>query len=129
MERLLWPGVFGIVVGVGMVGQWAVSLAAGSVPEVDTRPVALGFHLAAEGLTAVLLICAGAGLVRGARWARSLYLLAVGMLLYTAIVSPGYFVQEGQPGFALLFIVILVLAAVCLVAVVRDGSRTGSDAD
>ena len=123
MKRDRWPGVFAIVVGVGMVAQWTVSLLAGGVPEVETRPVALGFHLAAEGLTAALLVAAGVALLLRRRWARWAYAVATGMLLYTAIVSPGYFVQEGQPIFLLLFAVILAFAVMTLVVVVRGGAE------
>ncbi len=39
-------------------------LAAGLTPEVKTAPVALGFHLAAEGATVLTLIVSGVGLLR-----------------------------------------------------------------
>jgi peptidoglycan/LPS O-acetylase OafA/YrhL len=119
----VWPAAFAIVVGVSMVAQWAVSFAAGAVPEVDTRPVALGFHLAAEALTATLLVLAGVALLRKVRWAAWLYAVAVGMLVYTAIVSPGYFIQEGQAAFLLMFGVVLLLAVLCLITVVRGGAE------
>jgi peptidoglycan/LPS O-acetylase OafA/YrhL len=120
MKEHSWPAVFAIVVGVGMVAQWAFSLLTGGVPEVETRPTALGFHLAAEGLTAALLVAAGVALLLRRPRRTWLYALATGMLLYTAIVSPGYFVQEGQPIFLLMFAVILVLAVLGLVAVIRE---------
>jgi hypothetical protein len=56
----------------------------------------LGFHLAAEPATALTLITAGMALLLGASWGRPLYLIAAGMLFYTAIVSSGYFAHQGQ---------------------------------
>jgi peptidoglycan/LPS O-acetylase OafA/YrhL len=115
--------MFAIVVGVAMVAQWTVSFAAGEVPEVDTRPVELAFHLAAEALTAALLVAAGVALLRRVSWASWLYAVAVGMLAYTAIVSPGYFIQEGQAAFLAMFGAVLLLAVLCLIAVVRGGAE------
>lgn len=48
---------------------------------------------------------AGVALLREMPWGRWLYAIASGMLVYTAIVSPGYFAQEGQPAFLALFAV------------------------
>ncbi len=125
MRRDVWPAVFALLVGAGMVAQWTLSLVGGGVAEVETRPVELGFHLAAEGTTALLLVVAGLGLLRRAGWAWWLYCVATGMLLYTAIVSPGYFVQEGQPAYLALFVVILALALVFLALVVRSRRPSG----
>jgi hypothetical protein len=74
--------------------QWAFLLAAKQVPELKTEPVRVSFHLAAEFLTATALMTSGAGLLVQAAWALQLYPVAVGMLIYTVIVSPGYFAQK-----------------------------------
>ena len=103
-----------IVVGVGMIGQWRVSLAARRVPELKTEPVRIAFHLAGEFLTAIALIAGGAGLLAGAPWGRPAYLVSMGMLLYTVIVSPGYFAQRREWPMVGMFAVLLVLALVCL---------------
>jgi hypothetical protein len=66
------------------------------VPEVQSEPVRLAFHLAAEFATALGLLVKGIGLLRGAAWAHRGYVVFTGMLLYSVIVSPGYFVQQGQ---------------------------------
>ncbi|MFP4345070.1 MAG: hypothetical protein ACLFU8_10285 [Anaerolineales bacterium] len=70
-------------------------LATGNVPELETEPLAIAFHLAAELATAVALLFAGVGLLRRARWATSVTRLALGMLLYTVINSAGYFAEQG----------------------------------
>jgi hypothetical protein len=96
--------------GAGMLGQWAMFFAAGRVPEVRTAPVALAFHLAGEALTALSLITAGLGLLRGAAWAKPLYLFALGLFTYTAVVSPGYFAQIGDWPFVAMFAAFLAAA-------------------
>jgi hypothetical protein len=67
-------------------------------------------HLAADFTTAILLVIAGVALLRRARWARPLMFFALGMLVYTVIQSPGYYMQLGQPAFVAMFAVLGVLA-------------------
>lgn len=114
---MIFAAVFAIVVGLGMIAQWALSLAKGQVPELGTEPIRIRFHLAAEFTTAAALIVSATGLLAGSSWGISAYLVAVGMLLYTVIVSPGYFAQQGNWALPAMFGLILVLALVTLVLV------------
>ncbi|MGD8625314.1 MAG: hypothetical protein PVJ34_12300 [Anaerolineae bacterium] len=115
---MIFAAVFALVVGAGMIGQWALFLATGQVPELQTEPLRIRFHLAAEFATALALIVGGLALLANQPWGRWLYLLAVGMLLYTVIVSPGYFAQKGQWAFVAMFAAILLLALVSLAFVI-----------
>jgi hypothetical protein len=101
--------LFAIVMGASMVGMWAMFLASGQVPELIDAPYRIGFHLAAEFLTGLLLLLAGFGLLAVRPWAGQLFLLATGMLLYAVVQAPGYFIQLGQAGFAGMFAVFIVL--------------------
>lgn len=105
------------VIGVMMLAQWTFFLAAGQVPELRTEPFRIAFHLAAEGVTALLLIAAGIMLFRGICGGARLALVANGALIYTAIVSPGYFAQQGQWALVAMFAVILALAVASIVRV------------
>jgi hypothetical protein len=98
-----------IVVGALMAVQWLFFLTTGNVPELETEPLAIGFHLAAELATAIALILAGVGLLRGASRALPATLLALGMLLYTVINSAGYFAEQGVWAMVAMFGVLLVL--------------------
>ena len=111
---MIFASIYALVVGIGMIGQWGVSLASRQVPEIKTEPYRIAFHLAGEFLTALALIAAGVGMLVGAPWGRPLYPAAVGMLLYTVIVSPGYFAQKRQWPMVGMFAVLLVLALVSL---------------
>jgi hypothetical protein len=82
---------------------------------LKTEPIRLRFHLAAELATALTLITAGMALLLGASWGRPLYLIAAGMLFYTAIVSRGYFAQQGQWVWAGIFAVLIALGIYCAV--------------
>jgi hypothetical protein len=108
-----------LIIGIGMLAQWALFLATGQVPELFTEPWRIAFHLAAEGATAVALISAAVGLLRGLSWGVWLGLVANGMLVYTAIVSPGYFAQLGQWAFVGMFGIIIACAVVSIVQLVR----------
>jgi hypothetical protein len=109
---ILFPAIFAILVSLGMIGQWSFSFFSRQIPELETERIRIVFHLAAEMTTAVALIAGGIGLLVNAGWGIPLYLLATGMLLYTAIVSPGYFAQKGQWVWLGIFGVLIVLALI-----------------
>lgn len=114
-----FPAWCALSIGVLMLGQWTFFLAAGQVPEIRTAPVALAFHLAAEAATALALIAAGVLLLRGHGYAPALGLVANGMLVYTVIVSPGYFAQLGQWPLVGMFAALLALALVSIALIAR----------
>jgi hypothetical protein len=116
-----FAGIFGIFVGVMMVAQWAFFLAAGQVPELQTEPYRIAFHLAAELVTAAGLIVSGVALLRNLSWGTAAYLFFAGMLAYSVIVSPGYFAQQGQWALVIMFAVLLVLAVVTAGSAARKG--------
>jgi len=76
------------------------------------------FHLVAEFATAIGLFVGSTGLLTNRPWGRSAYLLAMGMLLYTVIVSPGYFAQKSQWAFVSMFLVVFLLALVSIILVI-----------
>jgi hypothetical protein len=114
---MTFAAIFSLVVGVGMIAQWAMSYFSKQIPELKTEPIRIGFHLAGEMVTALGLIISGIALLSGAGWAIPCFLVAVGMLLYTAIVSPGYFAQQGQWGWLGMFSAIIVLAVISMVLI------------
>ena len=116
MKFVAW---FCLVVGSLMIAQWGFFVATGNVPELQTEPVRIGFHLAAEGVTALALILSGWGLLRGRSWGRTAALFALGMLAYTSIVSPGYFAQQGAWPLVGMFAILLVLAGFSLFTIAR----------
>lgn len=109
-----FTGWYSIIVGVMMLAQWIFFISTGQVPEFQTAPWAIAFHLAAEAVTALALIVSGVGLLRGAAWARTTAFVALGMLTYTVIVSPGYFAQQGVWPLVAMFLLLLVLALVSI---------------
>lgn len=102
-----------------IVVSWVFFFVAGQVPEVQTEPYRIATHLVAEAVTAVALIVAGMGLLQKRAWAAPTALVALGMLLYTVINSPGYFVQQGVWPLVAMFVALLILALVSLRSLFR----------
>ncbi len=111
-----------VLVGILMVLQWVFFVVSGNVPEFDTAPVSIGFHIAIELLTALLLIYA-ALVCRTAHRQEILLLYGQGMLGYTVVNSAGYFAQSGQWVFLLMFACVL---AVSIANTVLIGRRRSS---
>jgi hypothetical protein len=106
-----FPAWYGIAVGILMIAQWAFSIAVGSVPEFENAPWEIAFHLAAEMSTAGMLIVGGVAALRSTAWSKQVLLLGLGMVIYSEIVSPGYFAQLDQWAFVAMFAVLLFGAA------------------
>jgi hypothetical protein len=112
-----------LIVGALMGAQWLFFLATGSVEELQTAPRAIAFHLAAETVTAVLLVAAGLGLLRGE--GERLALIATGALLYTVINSAGYFADRGAWPMVAMFGVLLVVTLGCAALLALRRSEPG----
>lgn len=114
---MLFPALFGIVVGLVMIGEWSVFYFSKQIPELETEPIRIGFHLVGELVTALCLLAGGIGLLAGAGWGSQILTVAIGMLLYTALVSPGYFAQKGEWKWLGIFAVIIVLGLASLLVI------------
>jgi len=116
-----FPAWYALVVGFGMIAQWVFFLITGQVPELQTEPIRISFHLAGKVITALALIAGGVGLLSHKRWGRDITLLGNGLLIYTAVVSPGYFAQNGDWSLVVMFAVILGLSLVSVAVLLRAG--------
>ena len=88
--------VYAVLVGLGIAATWAVYFLTGSIFGIEPAPLGLGFHIAAELIAAVVMLAAAAGLAARKAWGPRLFFLAMGMLIYAVINSPGYYL--GSPG-------------------------------
>ncbi len=68
-----FAGIYGITVGILIFVQWAFFLATARVPELDSAPLEIVFHLAAEFMTSMLVIAGGLAVLRRRPWAARLY--------------------------------------------------------
>lgn len=119
MELRKVAAFFCFFIGISMIGMWSVFLATGTVPEIETKPAEIGLHVVAEMLTAIMLIVGGFGLLYRKSWSINAYLFASGLLTYTLIVSPGYYVTRGEAAFVVMFAIFLVLDLLILALMLR----------
>jgi hypothetical protein len=96
-----------MIIGISMILQWVFFLMTGNVPELQTEPLSILFHLTIEGITAFSLI--GSAILLHKRRPKASYLavFAQGMLAYTVVNSAGYFAQSGDWSFVVFFAVLL----------------------
>ena len=124
-----FPAWYGIVVGSLMIIQWILSILSGGVPEFQTEPWRIAFHLAAEFFTAIMLILGGIAVLRSMAWGRTVLLIGLGMVIYSEIVSPGYFAQLDQWPMVGIFIVLLVGAIWSALLLLRGNPAKGISYD
>lgn len=111
---------YGIVVGFGMIAQWALLIISGSVPELQTEPWRITLHLAAEMTTALMLITSGIATLKSIAWGKTVLLVGLGMVMYSEIVSPGYFAQLGQWSLVVMFAMLLFGATVAVMKLLKE---------
>ena len=119
MKRLI-ASFYAILVGVSMMGVWVLSYYSRNIPELATKPFEIYFHLAAELITALLLIIAGISLSKRKKWGSQLFLLSMGMLLYTLIQGPGYFLQRHELIFVVIFAILFVVTTYFIIFSLKE---------
>ena len=115
-----FSAIYALCVGALMLVQWTFFLLTGNVPELQSAPWSIAFHLAAEFLTAILLIISGMMLLKGLLLAKQVFLLSVGMVVYAMVNSAGYFAQSGDWIFVVMFGLLLALAGVSIYRVLDN---------
>jgi len=114
-----FPSGYGIGVGSLIILQWIFFVTTGSVPEIQTTPWAIGFHIMAELLLACVLLISGIATLRLKPWGEKVLLVALGMAIYSEINSPGYFAQLGQWALVAMFALLLVGATTAVMMILK----------
>jgi len=115
MKIKTMAAIYSILIGVSIIGMWTMLYITGSIPEFDTEPIRIGMHLVAEIATGIILILGAYGLLSNKRWGYNIYLISMGMLIYTLLVSPGYYAEKGNYFFVGMFAIILFFSIVFIV--------------
>lgn len=110
MESMKAAAVYSVFIGSSMIVMWIMFYVTGGIPEINSKPIEIGLHIIAEIITAIALIIGGIGLYTRRRWGYQVYLLSMGMLMYTLIVSPGYYLQKGELAFVWMFAAFIVFS-------------------
>ena len=100
-------GVYCVVVAVIMASWWALEIRHGAMSRPDRRRAEIRLHVAGELLTAAALLIGGLWLIAGEE--KMLALVGLGMLMYTVVVSPGYFVARHELAPVAMFAVLTVM--------------------
>lgn len=127
MNRRHLLGIYGEVVGLAILGIWTMLLVTDQVPELETAPLTIYYHLVAEFLTAIALLVTGTGLLAKRNWAFRGYLAALGMLLYTVINSAGYYADLGESSMVGMFAFLTVTTIACLWITLRSDAFVSNE--
>lgn len=114
---------YGIAVGTLIILQWIFFISTDAVPEFQTTPWAIGFHMAAEILLAFALLVSGMATLQSKSWGTKALLVSLGMAIYSEINSPGYFVQLGQWALVAMFAALLFGATFSVMPLLKQGDR------
>ena len=120
MKISKFPSIYAIFVGLLILMMWSFFLISGMVPELETNPAEIILHLVAEFSTAFLLIISGISVIKKSRFSKWLYPFSMGMLIYTLIVSPGYYIQSGEYFFVAIFAILIILSIMSMVIFIRS---------
>lgn len=107
--------LYATVIGFTMLSMWTVFALTNQIPELHTGSKEIIYHLIAEGLTSIILILAGIGLFKSKKWSFHLFLVSLGMLFYTTIVSAGYYVDAGELSMMIMFSFLQVITFLFIV--------------
>jgi len=118
--------VYSLLMGLSMFGMWTMFWIVGEIPELETEPIRIGMHLAAEFVTAVLLIVGGIALLKSWKHSINLFQFSMGMLIYTLIQSPGYFAEQGELAFVAMFAIFLLIAGILLIGSFKNPEEGSS---
>jgi hypothetical protein len=91
MVLLIISGIFAILIGLGIIGLWTMLILTEQVPELESESVAIKFHVTAEMTMGILSLLGGIFLLTGLSWAPYFFILAMGLIIYAAINSAGYY--------------------------------------
>ncbi len=106
---------FALIIGVGMIALWVMLIITKQVEEFQNIPYEITMHLCGEFMTAVLLIIASVLIFAKSERGQNMFNIASGALLYTVIVSSGYYMQRNEYSMVIMFTVILLFTLFLLI--------------
>lgn len=105
---------FLFLTGSAMIVTWLMLLFSDRVEELSTEPSRIITHIAAEFITAVLLILSAILALRGNKYQKPIIMLSLGALLYTLISSTGYYITNREFEIVFVFAFLLVVTLVMI---------------
>jgi len=111
MKKII--AIYQIIIGLGMIGIWILLFLSNQIPEIQTELIRITMHILAEITTGVLLISSGVYILTKKKFS-SLFDISSGSLIYTLIVSPGYYAQKGEWAVFAIFSAMLIITVTML---------------
>jgi hypothetical protein len=115
---IIISGIYAIIIGIGIIGLWIMLYRTNQIPELKTEPFAIRFHLIAEMTMGSLCLISGILLLLGVPWSPYLYMIAMGLVIYAVINSAGYYGQNKQWSFVVMFGIILIVSASLVILII-----------
>jgi len=112
--------IYSILVGISIIGFWRFFVSSKQLSKLGSNqtPIEIGYHVVAEFLTAGLLVAAGIGSIYSLEWSRTVSLIALGMLLYAVINSPGLYAAKKNIPMIAMFSVLTILTLIAILGLV-----------
>ncbi|MFX0137868.1 MAG: hypothetical protein ACFFDN_29775 [Candidatus Hodarchaeota archaeon] len=110
--------IYCILIGIAIIIMWILLIRRREVPELNTQPTRIYFHLVSEFLTGIILIIGGIGLLINQTWGLAIFFLSLGMVIYSMINAAGYYGQLKEWPMFIMFIVFTIVSALIATAVI-----------
>lgn len=110
-----FQALYALFVGIAIIALWAMLLLTGQVPELHTTPFTTVTHISAETLTGLMLTLTGFGLWLNKAWAKRLYPISLGMLLYAVVQAVGYYIDHFDAASIVMFAILIVLTVFLII--------------
>ena len=117
MTILVISGIYAIVIGIGIIGLWLMLYRTKQIPELETEPIAIAFHMTAEMTMGILSLLSGIFLLIGLSWAPYFFILAMGLVIYAIVNSAGYYGQKKQRSIVIMFGIILITSVILVILI------------
>lgn len=97
-----------LIIGIGIIGLWTMLLLTGQVPELETTPIAIRFHIVIEVLMALMSIFTAGLMYKQSVLYKQVMLLTNGMVFYSVVNSSGYYAENLNIPILVMFFVIVL---------------------
>lgn len=108
----LTTGIYAIFIGAAIIGLWIMLILKKQIPELETEPISIYFHITAEMLMGLVSVVSGIIVLVDLSWGSLMFLISSGFCLYSVVNSAGYYAQRKTWAFIGLFSVIFIMSAV-----------------
>ena len=108
----LTTAIYAIFIGVAIIGLWIMLILKKQIPELETEPIEIYFHISAEMLMGIISVVSGIIVLVDLSWGSLLFLISSGFCLYSVVNSAGYYAQRKNWPFIGLFSTIFIMSSV-----------------